>query len=64
MEILGIGFLELSALGALLWLWLCYDAKLAAWERKTVRRIRRKLHREKIRPQMTADEIVRVVNSL
>ena len=66
MQILGIVFLELAALGSLVWLWLCYDHEIAAWERKTVRRIRKKLRRKnaQIRPQMTAEEIVRVVNSL
>ena len=66
MQILGIVFLELAALGSLIWLWLCYDSEIAAWERKTVRRIRKKIRRKnaQIRPQMTAEEIVRVVDSL
>ena len=66
MQILGIVFLELAALGSLIWLWLCYDSEIAAWERKTVRRIRKKIRRKnaQIRPQMTAEEIVRVIDSL
>lgn len=41
MNILGIMILELAALLLLIWGWLFYDEKLACYERKITRKMRR-----------------------